>query len=115
VRKRQCDVEHTRFGATESWRAECDGGLAQTAVGHDVPTADFPRRSSVALDRSFQRTNALSESFALARSGLSLLASELSLINKSAEELDSVRIWPLIETLASASDRVEESRDLHVN
>ena len=38
-----------------------------------------------------------------------------SLINKSAEELDSVRIWPLIEALASASDRVEEPRDLHVN
>jgi hypothetical protein len=38
-----------------------------------------------------------------------------SLINKSAEELDSVRIWPLIEALASASDRVEDSRDLHVN
>ena len=35
-----------------------------------------------------------------------------SLINKSAEELDSVRIWPLIEALASASDRVEEPRDL---
>ena len=38
-----------------------------------------------------------------------------SLINKSAEELDSVRIWPLIEALASASDRVAESRDLYVN
>ena len=37
-----------------------------------------------------------------------------SLINKSAEELDSVRIWPLIEALASASDRVEEPRDLYV-
>ena len=38
-----------------------------------------------------------------------------SLINKSAEELDSVRIWPLIEALASSADRVEESRDLYVN
>ena len=38
-----------------------------------------------------------------------------SLINKGAEELDSVRIWPLIETLASSSDRVDESRDLYVN
>ena len=38
-----------------------------------------------------------------------------SLIDKSAEELDSVRIWPLIEALASASDRVEEPRDLYVN
>lgn len=37
-----------------------------------------------------------------------------SLINKSAEELDSVRIWPLIEALASSSDRVDESRDLCV-
>ncbi len=37
-----------------------------------------------------------------------------SLINKSAEELDSVRIWPLIEALASSSDRVDESRDLYV-
>ena len=39
----------------------------------------------------------------------------ISLINKSAEELDSVRIWPLIEALASSSDRVEEPRDLYVN
>ena len=38
-----------------------------------------------------------------------------SLINRSAEELDSVRIWPLIEALASPSDRVEEPRDLYVN
>jgi len=38
-----------------------------------------------------------------------------SLINKSAEELDSVRIWPLIEALASPSDRVEEPRDLYVS
>jgi hypothetical protein len=38
-----------------------------------------------------------------------------NLINKSAEELDSVRIWPLIEALASSSDRVEEPRDLYVN
>jgi hypothetical protein len=37
-----------------------------------------------------------------------------SLINKSAEELDSVRIWPLIETLASSSERVEEPRVLYV-
>jgi hypothetical protein len=39
----------------------------------------------------------------------------ISLINKSAEELDSVRIWPLIEALASSSDRVEEPPDLYVN
>ena len=39
----------------------------------------------------------------------------IGLINKSAEELDSVRIWPLIEALASSSDRVEEPRDLYVN
>ena len=26
--QRQCDVEHTRFGVTESWRKECDEGLA---------------------------------------------------------------------------------------
>jgi hypothetical protein len=38
-----------------------------------------------------------------------------SLINRSAEELDSVRIWPLIEALASSSDRVEERGDLYVN
>jgi hypothetical protein len=38
-----------------------------------------------------------------------------SLINKSAEALDSVRISPLIEALASPSDRVEEPRDLYVN
>ena len=37
-----------------------------------------------------------------------------SLINKSAEELDSVRISPLIEALASPSDRVEEPRVLYV-
>lgn len=36
-----------------------------------------------------------------------------SLMIMSAE-LDSVRIWPLIEALASASDRVEEPRDLYV-
>jgi hypothetical protein len=36
------------------------------------------------------------------------------LINKSAEELDSVRIWPLIEALASSSDRVEEPRVFYV-
>jgi hypothetical protein len=35
-------------------------------------------------------------------------------INKSAEELDSVRIWPLIEALASPSGRVEEPRVLYV-
>lgn len=39
----------------------------------------------------------------------------ISLIDRSAEELDSVRIWPLIEALASSSDRVEEPRDLYVN
>jgi|RhiMethySRZTD1v2_1073278.scaffolds.fasta_scaffold91341_5 hypothetical protein len=33
-----------------------------------------------------------------------------SLINRSAEELDSVRIWPLIEALVSSSDRVDEPR-----
>jgi hypothetical protein len=37
-----------------------------------------------------------------------------NLINKSAEELDSVRIWPLIEALASSSDRVEEPRVFYV-
>lgn len=37
-----------------------------------------------------------------------------NLINKSAEELDSVRIWPLIEALVSTSDRVEEPRVLYV-
>ena len=40
---------------------------------------------------------------------------EASAINKSAEELDSVRIWPLIEALASPSDRVEEPRVLYVS
>jgi hypothetical protein len=39
----------------------------------------------------------------------------ISLIKKSAEELDSVRIWPLIEALASSSDRVEEPRNLYAN
>jgi hypothetical protein len=39
----------------------------------------------------------------------------IGLIGKSAEELDSVRIWPLIEALASSSDRVEEPRGLYVN
>jgi hypothetical protein len=39
----------------------------------------------------------------------------IGLISKSAEELDSVRIWPLIEALASSYDRVEEPRDLHAN
>jgi hypothetical protein len=39
----------------------------------------------------------------------------ISLINKSVEELDSVRIWPLIEALASSSDRVEEPRNLYAN
>ena len=37
-----------------------------------------------------------------------------SLINKSAEELDSVRIGPLIDALAPPSDRVEEPRVLYV-
>jgi len=27
--KMECEVEHRRFGVTESWRAECDGGLAE--------------------------------------------------------------------------------------
>ena len=38
-----------------------------------------------------------------------------SLINKSAEELDSARIWPPIETLASPSHKVEEPRVLYVS
>ena len=36
------------------------------------------------------------------------------LINKSAEELDSVRITPLIDALASPN-KVDESRVLHVS
>lgn len=72
MESRECDEGHTQLTATESWRRECDGSLAQATY--------------VAA----------------------------SLINKSAEELDSVRIWPLIEALASASDRVEEPRNLYV-
>ena len=41
-------------------------------------------------------------------------AEVISLICNSAEQLDSVRIWPLIQTLASSSDRVEEPRVLYV-
>ncbi len=37
-----------------------------------------------------------------------------NLIDKSAEELDSVRIGPLLDALAPASDRVEEPRVLDV-
>jgi hypothetical protein len=37
------------------------------------------------------------------------------LLHADAEELDSARIWPLIEAPASSSVRVEEPRDLYVN
>ncbi|MGH8238510.1 MAG: hypothetical protein ACREXP_16015 [Steroidobacteraceae bacterium] len=36
------------------------------------------------------------------------------LINKSAEEADSVRIGPLLDALAPSSNRVEEPRVLYV-
>ena len=91
----QCDVEHTRFMATESWRGECDGDLGCTDQAPPI------------------RCRRTSEPPACLRG--SATCASASLINKSAEELDSVRIGPLIEALASASDRVEESRDLYLN
>jgi hypothetical protein len=92
VEKRQCDLEHTRSRATESWRTECDGGLAEA------------RAATAGTRCGEQAVPHAQAAYAAA-----------SLINKSAEELDSVRIWPLIEALASSSDRADESRDLYVN
>jgi hypothetical protein len=37
------------------------------------------------------------------------------LIDKSAEEVDSVRIAPLLDALAPASNKVDESRVLYVS
>ena len=37
-----------------------------------------------------------------------------SLINKSVEELDHVRLYPLLDVLALPPDRVEEQRVLYV-
>jgi hypothetical protein len=37
------------------------------------------------------------------------------LIDKSAEEVDSVRIGPLLDALAPASNKVDESRVLYVS
>ena len=36
------------------------------------------------------------------------------LVDRNAETVDSARIWPLIDALASSSERVDESRDLYV-
>jgi len=42
VGKRQCDVEHTGFRATESWRGECDRGLEREAERPEAYRSSFP-------------------------------------------------------------------------
>jgi hypothetical protein len=176
--KSQCEVGHTGFGATESWRGECDGDLAgaldplhrsfiQVRPGWDprhavnidcTPVVCRPneemqllneRRRYERVEKRLEKAQAfiryLEQEEIAERELFGLVDEEpiapaltclyevllhaddeqavsyaqaayvaASLINKSAEELDSVRIGPLIDALAPPSDRVEEPRVLYV-